>query len=422
MINKSELIIKKFTKTFDLNEFEILTDNGFCDVISLHETIPYIKYILKTEFHTLECADKHIVFDSQLNEMFVEELQIGDVIITENGPEKVIEIINTNTLENMYDFELSENSNHRYYTNGILSHNTFLIKNIAKMLGVPCHIHDCTKITAAGYVGEDIENVLTGLLQAADYDVEKAQMGIVCLDEIDKLAKKGENVSITKDVSGECVQQGLLKIVEGDIVRVMPNGGRKHPQQELIPIDTTNILFIGMGAFVGLDDIVAQRTIVKTKQIGFNRTLDKTNEKEDINILRNVTPNDLKKFGIIPELIGRFPVITATNPLSKEDLIKIIKEPKNSILKQYQKLAYIDGKKLEFTDEAISVIAEIAIITETGARGLRNIMETVLNDFMFDSCDSYKTKLIVDKDYCLKSLEDIIDKEIKEKLNDLLTA
>ena len=299
---------------------------------------------------------------------------------------------------------------------------SFIIKNIAKMLGVPCHIHDCTKITAAGYVGEDIENVLTGLLQAADYDVEKAQMGIVCLDEIDKLAKKGENVSITKDVSGECVQQGLLKIVEGDIVRVMPNGGRKHPQQELIPIDTTNILFIGMGAFVGLEDIVAQRTIVKTKQIGFNRTLDKSNEKECINILRHVTPNDLKKFGIIPELIGRFPVITATNPLSKEDLIKIIKEPKNSILKQYQKLAYIDGKKLEFTAEAISVIAEIAIITETGARGLRNIMETVLNDFMFDSCDSYKTKLIVDKDYCLKSLEDIIDKEIKEKLNNLLTA
>lgn len=299
---------------------------------------------------------------------------------------------------------------------------SFIIKNIAKMLGVPCHIHDCTKITAAGYVGEDIENVLTGLLQAADYDVEKAQMGIVCLDEIDKLAKKGENVSITKDVSGECVQQGLLKIVEGDIVRVMPNGGRKHPQQELIPIDTTNILFIGMGAFVGLEDIVAQRTIVKTKQIGFNRTVDKSNEKEHVNILRNVTPNDLKKFGIIPELIGRFPVITATNPLSKEDLIKIIKEPKNSILKQYQKLAYIDGKKLEFTDEAISVIAEIAIITETGARGLRNIMETVLNDFMFDSCDSYKTKLIVDKDYCLKSLEDIIDKEIKEKLNNLLTA
>lgn len=299
---------------------------------------------------------------------------------------------------------------------------SFIIKNIAKMLGVPCHIHDCTKITAAGYVGEDIENVLTGLLQAADYNVEKAQMGIVCLDEIDKLAKKGENVSITKDVSGECVQQGLLKIVEGDIVRVMPNGGRKHPQQELIPIDTTNILFIGMGAFVGLEDIVAQRTIVKTKQIGFNRTLDKSNEKEDVNILRNVTPNDLKKFGIIPELIGRFPVITATNPLSKEDLIKIIKEPKNSILKQYQKLAYIDGKKLEFTDEAISVIGEIAIITETGARGLRNIMETVLNDFMFDSCDSYKTKLIVDKDYCLKSLEDIIDKEIKEKLNNLLTA
>ena len=299
---------------------------------------------------------------------------------------------------------------------------TFIIKNIAKMLGVPCHIHDCTKITAAGYVGEDIENVLTGLLQEANFDVEKAQMGIVCLDEIDKLAKKGENVSITKDVSGECVQQGLLKIVEGDVVRVMPNGGRKHPQQELIPIDTTNILFIAMGAFVGLEDIIAQRTISKTKQIGFNRSIKIEEEKEATNLLRNVCSNDLKQFGMIPEFIGRFPIITSTNPLTKEDLIKIIKEPKNSILKQYQKLAYIDGKKLEFTDDAIDIIAETAIMTETGARGLRNIMETILNDFMFDSCDTYKTKLIIDKNYCIKSLDDILDKEMKEKLNESLIA
>ena len=299
---------------------------------------------------------------------------------------------------------------------------SFIIKNIAKMLGVPCHIHDCTKITAAGYVGEDIENVLTGLLQEANFDVEKAQMGIVCLDEIDKLAKKGENVSITKDVSGECVQQGLLKIVEGDVVRVMPNGGRKHPQQELIPIDTTNILFIAMGAFVGLEDIIAQRTVAKTKQIGFNRSLKIEEEKETTNLLRNVCSNDLKQFGMIPEFIGRFPIITSTNPLTKEDLIKIIKEPKNSILKQYQKLAYIDGKKLEFTDDAIDIIAETAIMTETGARGLRNIMETILNDFMFDSCDTYKTKLIIDKEYCLKSLDDILDKEMKEKLNESLIA
>ena len=296
---------------------------------------------------------------------------------------------------------------------------SFLIKNIAKMLGVPCHIHDCTKITAAGYVGEDIENVLTGLLQEADYDVEKAQMGIVCLDELDKLAKKGEHVSITRDVSGECVQQGLLKIIEGDVVRVMPNGGRKNPTQTLIPVDTTNILFIAMGAFIGLEDIIKQRTNTKSKQIGFNRTTTLNETTEDVNVLRNVTAGDLKKFGIIPELIGRFPIVTATNPLKKEDLVKIIKEPKNSILKQYQKLAYIDGKTLDFTDEAIDLIAETAIISETGARGLRNILETVLNDFMFDSCDTYKSKLVVDKNYCYNSLDAILDNETKDKLKEV---
>lgn len=299
---------------------------------------------------------------------------------------------------------------------------TFLIRSIAKMLGVPYHIHDCTKLTAAGYVGEDVENVLTGLLQAADFDVEKAEMGIVCLDEIDKLAKKGENISITRDVSGECVQQELLKIVEGDVVRIMPQGKRKDPRVPMISIDTTNILFIAMGAFVGLDQIVAERTRSKTAQIGFNRSEQCEEDNEDVNMLRNVTSTDLKKFGIIPELIGRFPVITSTNPLNKEELIRIIKEPNNSILKQYQKLAYIDRKKLEFTDDAIDIVAEIAVVTETGARGLRNILETILNDFMFDSCDSRKRKLVVDRDYCLKSLDNTLDRGTKEKLKDALAA
>ena len=299
---------------------------------------------------------------------------------------------------------------------------TFLIRSIAKMLGVPCHIHDCTKLTAAGYVGEDVENVLTGLLQAADYDVEKAEVGIVCLDEIDKLVKKGDNISITRDVSGECVQQELLKIVEGDVVRIMPQGKRKDPRVPMISIDTTNILFIAMGAFVGLDQIVAERTRAKTAQIGFNRSEQCEEDNEDANLLRNVASTDLKKFGIIPELIGRFPIITSTNPLNKEELVRIIKEPNNSILKQYQKLAYIDRKKLEFTDGAIDIVAEIAVVTETGARGLRNILETILNDFMFDSCDSRKRKLVVDRDYCLKSLDSTLDRGTREKLKEVLAA
>lgn len=285
---------------------------------------------------------------------------------------------------------------------------TFLIQNIAKMLGVPCHIHDCTKLTEAGYVGEDVENILTGLLMACDYDVERAQVGIVCLDEIDKLAKRGENMSIVRDVSGEGVQQSLLKVVEGSVVGVMPQGGRKHPEQPLIPIDTTNILFIGMGAFVGIDDIIKKRT-TQTNSIGFNNHNNDKPKVDDEQILDYVNAVDLKKFGLIPELIGRFPVITHTNPLKKEDLIRIIKEPKNSIMKQYQKLAYIDGKKLSFTDGAVDTIAETAIVTETGARGIRSILETVLNDFMFDISDSNETEVTIDKKYCEKSLKQMID-------------
>lgn len=282
---------------------------------------------------------------------------------------------------------------------------TFLIQNIAKLLGVPYHIHDCTKLTESGYVGEDVENILTGLLNAADGDVERAQVGIVCLDEIDKLGIKGENVSITRDVSGEGVQQSLLKIVEGSVVGVMPNGGRKHPQQQTVDVDTSNILFIGMGAFVGIEDIIKKRT-KSTTHIGFGSKVGQVTASE--NILDDVTPADLKKYGLIPELIGRFPVVTHTNALNKTDLVRIIKEPKNSIMKQYQKLAYLDGKTLTFTEDAIETIADAAIITNTGARGIKSIMETVLTDYMYECSDSDDEMLVVDKDYCDKHLQNIM--------------
>lgn len=279
---------------------------------------------------------------------------------------------------------------------------TFLIQNIAKMLGVPCHIHDCTKLTEAGYVGEDVENILVGLLQKCDYDVERAQVGIVCLDEIDKLAKKCDGVSIVRDVSGEGVQQSLLKIVEGSVVGVMPQGGRKHPEQPLIPVDTTNILFIGMGAFCGIENIVERRlSNSDSKSIGFNRQTNRTIETDTELLLNNITSTDLKTFGLIPELIGRFPVVTHTNSLSKSDLKTIIQFPKNSIMKQYQKLVYLDGKELVFNDDAIDAIAEAALANGTGARGLRGILETVLTDFMFNAASSREKRFLVNR-YCVE--------------------
>lgn len=284
---------------------------------------------------------------------------------------------------------------------------TFLIQNIAEMLGVPCHIHDCTKLTESGYVGDDVENVLTGLVQASSYNLERAQVGIVCLDEVDKLAKKGDNMSITRDVSGEGVQQGLLKIVEGNVVGVMPNGGRKHPEQALLQVDTSNILFIAMGAFVGLDKMVEKRTQTNERRVGFATVKPSAQEKTGINVLDQVLPTDLKHFGMLPEFLGRFPVITHTNPLRKADLVRIISEPKNAILKQYKKLMHIDGKKLVFTEDAIDAVAEAAIVTDTGARGLRSILETVLNEFMFDCSDSKRTIQMVDGDYVRKALSHI---------------
>ena len=270
---------------------------------------------------------------------------------------------------------------------------TYIIKQIAKMLNIPCYIADATKLTESGYVGDDVENILVGLLQNADYDVERAQLGIVALDEIDKIGRKADSPSITRDVGGEGVQQGLLKIVEGGIIGVPPKGGRKHPEQSLIYIDTSNILFIGMGAFDGLDEIVERRLNAKT--VGFNQHMDEI--ETEGNILSNVISSDFKSFGLIPELIGRFPIVTYTNELTKDDMVRIIKEPQNSLVKQYQKLFLIDGVSLSFTDGAIELIAEKALSLKIGARGLRSIMEKLLNDVMYEYANRYGESVTIDK-------------------------